>query len=321
MNDASYKVAMPLDQQTFISNDSLSDGEQLELFGDYKEMDGNLKIAGLEHLPDSAFNALEALKKLLAKTEYKGNTTSEEINTATFGRTTPPRLKIKKSEYFEAYGLKRDSKNRYSGTDTLRRAVRGLLELTNTQHLLIRQKVWTGEGKNRKRLNNILKIHSPLVTIIEGYDLLTDREAEDIESGKIIGKDSELIIELSPVFVLGLDSFFALRRYDKRDTIKALGKSSQLSQKLYRITNWMEQLDMSNVTISIKKLAENVGYNSLVKQRKTTRLTERIEELLTLSQNLGWLLSWSRKSQTLYTLVLNPELCRRIKTKVKNDND
>lgn len=315
--DASYKVGLPLDQQSFVSNQTLTSGEQLELFAEHAEMDDRLKIAGLDHLTDSAFNALEALKKLLATTDYEGNAPSEEITTKTFGRITPPRLQIKKSEYFEAYGLKKDGTKGYTGSDKLRRAVQGLLDLTYTQHLLIRQKVWVGEGKDRTRLNNIIRIHSPLITIIEGYELLTDPEADAVEAGKTIDIDSRLIIELSPIFVLGLDNYFVLRRYDKKDTIKALAKSTAVSQKLYRLTNWLEQIDKPTLTVSAHILADKSGYNSLVKKRKPTELAQKLSALLDLAKEGHWLLSWTLKSQRLYQLELNPDLCSRVKTKNK----
>ncbi len=312
---ASYKVALPLDQQTFVSNESLTPGEQMELFDDHAQTDDRLKIAGLDHLSDAAFNALEAIKKLLAKTDYKGNAESEEINSKTFGRITPPRLQIKKSEYFEAYGLAKDPVKGYTGSDKLHRAIQGLFDLTYTQHLLIRQRVWIG----REARNGLLKIHSPLITIIEGYELLTDREADAVEAGEEIGKDSRLVIELSPVFVLGLDNFFLLRRYDKRDTIKALvGSSSPLRQKLYRFTNWLEELDMASVPIKADNLARIAGYTWMVKKRERTRLADKIEELLELAKDGGWLLDWScknGKSERLYTLNLNPEFCRITKKK------
>jgi len=313
---ASYKVALPLDQQAFVSNESLSPKEQMELFNnEHAQMDDRLKIAGLDHLSDAAFNALEAVKKLLAKTDYEGNTESEEINSKTFGRITPPRLQIKKSEYFEAYGLEKDPVKGYTGSDKLHRAIQGLFDLTYTQHLLIRQRVWIG----REARNDLLKIHSPLITIIEGYELLTDREADAVEAGEEIGKDSRLVIELSPVFVLGLDNFFLLRRYDKRDTIKALaGSSSPLRQKLYRFTNWLEELDMASVPIKADNLARIAGYTWMVKKRERTRLADKIEELLELAKDGGWLLDWScknGKSERLYTLNLNPEFCRITKKK------
>lgn len=313
---ASYKVALPLDQQAFVSNESLSPKEQMELFNnEHAQMDDRLKIAGLDHLSDAAFNALEAVKKLLAKTDYEGNTESEEINSKTFGRITPPRLQIKKSEYFEAYGLEKDPVKGYTGSDKLHRAIQGLFDLTYTQHLLIRRRVWIG----REARNDLLKIHSPLITIIEGYELLTDREADTVEAGEEIGKDSRLVIELSPVFVLGLDNFFLLRRYDKRDTIKALaGSSSPLRQKLYRFTNWLEELDMASVPIKADNLARIAGYTWMVKKRERTRLADKIEELLELAKDGGWLLDWScknGKSERLYTLNLNPEFCRITKKK------
>lgn len=315
--DPSYKVGLPLDQQSFVSNQTMTSGEQLELFAEYNDMDDRLKIAGLDHLTDSAFNALEALKKLLAITDYEGNAPSEEITTKTFGRIKPPRLLIKKSEYFEAYGITKDGTKGYTGSTVLRRAVQGLLDLTYTQHILIRQKVWVGEGKDRTRLNNIIRIHSPLITIIEGYELLTDSEADAVEAGKTIDKDSRLIIELNPVFVLGLDNYFVLRRFDKRDTIKALAKSTVVSQKLYRLTNWLEQIDLPTLPVSAKILAAKSGYTSLVKQRRTSELAQKLSVLLDLAKEGHWLLSWTLKSRGLYQLELNPDLCRRVKTKKK----
>ena len=117
----------------------------------------------------------------------------------------------------------------------------------------------------------------------------------------------------------GAENFFLLRRYDKRDTIKALvGSNSPIQQKLYRLTNWMEGLDIQSVSIKASSLAEKAGYKRMVIKREKTKLADKLEKLLNLAKDGRWLLDWScknGKSERLYTLNLNPEFCRITKQK------
>ncbi len=312
----SYRVPMHLELQSFISEKSLKKTEQIELFSNFEVEESEIKI-GLSHLSDAGFNALEAFKKLIARYSFVGNRETEEIQSNTFGRTRYPRIEISKSEYYEEYGLERDSKGGFGGAQVLQTAQKGLLELTETQHMLITRKRWIEKGSFREEVTDILRIHSPLITVIEGYEGLTSQEAEKVEAGEEILKNSFLVIELSPVFTLDSDNYYLLRRLNKDKIIKSLsGRSTKTYFQLKRLTDWLEQRGIDKLTIAIDTLAEITGLQSYIKSRHTAKLINRLKELMRLATDgeTKWLLSWSYANKK-FTLELNPKLCSRVKKK------
>lgn len=311
----SYRVPMHLDLQSFVSEKSLKKPEQIELFSGFEAKDSDIKI-GLSHLSDAGFSALEAVKKLIARYSFVGNRETEEMLSNTFGRTRYPRIEISKSEYYEAYGIERDSRGWFGGAKVLQTALNGLLELTETQHMLITRKSWT-EGNSREEVFKILKIHSPLITVIEGYEGLTSKEAERVKAGKEIAKDSFLVIELSPVFTLDSDNYYLVRRLNKDKVIKSLaGRSTKTYHQLFELTNYFEQRGIERLEIGIKRLAEITGLEYYIEQRHTTKLINRLKKLMSLATEgeIKWLLDWSYANKK-FTLELNPELCSRVKKK------
>ena len=318
-DSGSYRVPMHLDLQSFVSEKSLKKPEQIELFSGFEAKDSDIKI-GLSHLSDAGFNALEAFKKLIARYSFVGNRETKEILSNFYGITMPlryPRIEISKSEYYEAYGLVRDSRGWFGGAKVLQTALKGLLELTETQHMLITRKRWKEKGSSREEVTDILRIHSPLITVIEGYEGLTSKEAERVEAGKEIAKDSFLVIELSPVFILDSDDYYLLRRLNKEKVIKSLaGRSTKTYSQLKRLTDWLEQRGIDPLTIGIDKLAGIAGLEYYIEQRHTTKLINRLKKLISLvtEGETKWLLSWSYANKK-FTLELNPKLCSRIKKK------
>lgn len=315
-DSGSYKVPMHLDLQSFISEKSLNKSEQIELFSNFEARESEIKI-GLSHLSDAGFNALEAFKKLIARYAFLGNRETEEMLSNTFGRTRYPRIEISKSEYYEAYGLERDSRGFFGGAKVLQTAQKGLLELTETQHLLITRKRWIEKGNSREEVTDILKIHSPLITVIEGYEGLTSQEADKVEAGQEIAKNSFLVIELSPVFTLDSDNYYLVRRLNKDKVIKSLaGRSTKTYHQLFELTNYFEQRGIERLEISIKRLAEITGLEYYIEQRHTTKLINRLKTLMRLATEgeIKWLLDWSYANKK-FTLELNPELCSRVKKK------
>lgn len=315
-DSGSYKVPMHLDLQSFISEKSLKKSEQIELFSNYEARESEIKI-GLSHLSDAGFKALEAFKKLIARYAFVGNRETEETLSNTFGRTRYPRIEMSKSEYYDAYGIERDSRGWFGGAKVLQTAQKGLLELTETQHLLITRKRWIEKGNSREEVTDILKIHSPLITVIEGYEGLTSQEADKVEAGQEIAKNSFLVIELSPVFTLDSDNYYLVRRLNKDKVIKSLsGRSTKTYFQLKRLTDWLEQRGIDKLTIAIDTLAEITGLEYYIEQRHTTKLINRLKTLMRLVTDgePKWLLSWSYANKK-FTLELNPELCRRLKKK------
>jgi len=312
----SYRVPMHLELQSFISEKSLKKTEQIELFSNFEVEESEIKI-GLSHLSDAGFNALEAFKKLIARYSFVGNRETEETQSNTFGRTRYPRIEISKSEYYEEYGLERDSKGGFGGAQVLQTAQKGLLELTETQHMLITRKRWIEKGSFREEVTDILRIHSPLITVIEGYEGLTSQEAEKVEAGEEILKNSFLVIELSPVFTLDSDNYYLLRRLNKDKIIKSLsGRSTKTYFQLFNLTNYLEQRGVDKLEIGIDKLADITGLQSYIKSRHTAKLINRLKELMRLATDgeTKWLLSWSYANKK-FTLELNPKLCSRVKKK------
>ena len=100
------KSSLHLENQKF-GRKPQSSNKQLELFS--TNIGSKVEVIGLDLQP-SHYHALAAIQKLLSATNYRGNAEgsylSRETNTFKFEGVIP-RIKFSKSEYLDAYGVKK----------------------------------------------------------------------------------------------------------------------------------------------------------------------------------------------------------------------
>ncbi len=321
---SSYKVPLSTEIPFFIS--SKEEERQLKLFdrapspSRESNEEETVKVLGLKDLTESGYRALEALKLLLAKTDFKGNSKATiSFSNVIKQSVTNPVLALTKTEYFEAYGLKRDSDGAFTGQENLQTALRGLKELTVTRQFIVnRRRIVNGQG-----VNDCFIYDKPLISILEGYTGISDRERELLEAGETIEKESRLLIELAWIFTFNAEDFFLLRRTNKTDMIRELaGKNVRMRFKLSRLTAYLEACSFHEHDLTVNRLAEIADMTYLIEQRKPTQLKKALDELLDFAKDGNWLTDWSfRSERKVYTLTLNPELCHRVKANETKKGD
>ena len=80
------------------------------------------------------------------------------------------------SDYFEAYGLKRMGDGSYHGHEA-DIALEALETLQKSRTVYYRRKRWTGEGKARRLVYDVIKTTRPLISITKGWQGLSREEA------------------------------------------------------------------------------------------------------------------------------------------------
>ena len=305
-----YRAGMRAELQKFGSSQQAI---QL-LLGEDSEMapENKLEIYGLD-LSVSEDKALNAIQKLLDKTDYQGNTPGEQITSTAFKwEGYIPKLSITYSDFYEAYGLKK-TKGQYQGRQA-QEALLALKSLTETRRICYKRDKWIGSGKTRRQLHDIIRATEPLIRIVEGFTDLETAEAEIVLSGQDLPKrrQTRLLIECSPLLVDEIDTFHLLKPSALFSEIQALYPGRRISRTNPLFIEWLLTLDKPRWQISIKSLAHKLRLDSLIDQRKSTRLDEKIQEALQVAKETGYLLEYSEKSIGLIELTLNPEKCKRI---------
>jgi hypothetical protein len=279
---------------------------------DIQDPEKRLEIYGLD-LSLSEDKALHAVQKLLDRTNYKGNTPGQQITSTAFKwEGFIPRLSITYSDYYEAYGLKKN-KDQYQGRQA-QEALLALRSLTETRRICYKRDKWTGSGKGKRKLSDIIRATEPLIRIVEGFKDLDAEEAEIITSGGELPKrrQTKLLIECSPLLVDQIDSFYLLKPSALFSEIQALAPGKRISKTDYLFIQWLLTLDKKTWQVSTKALANKLRLDYLITQRKPTLINTKLQEALQVAKETGYLLDYEEKPIGLLVLTLNPEKCKRI---------
>lgn len=295
-------------------------GEDSEL----EDLDKDVEIYGLD-LSVSEDKALHAIQKLLAKTDYKGNIAGETRQITAFKwEGYLPGLYITYSEYYQAYGLKPDKDGRYHGAQA-QDALSALRSLAEARRIYYKRDTWTGTGKNKRKLHDIIKTTTPLIIIHEAFKGLEAEEAETVLSGGDLPqkRETKLLITVTPLLVDEIDTFFLLKPSALHDEIQALYSGKRVSRTISLFIEWLLTKNKKSYPVSKDTLAVILRLDYLVEQRKPTLLNKKIQEALEVALKLRFLLDYEETSTGLINLTLNPERCSRInkrsKTKKKQE--
>ena len=272
------------------------------------ELDNQIEITGLD-LSVTEDKALHACLKLLDGTGYKGNMPPEETTPRGYKeKVSLPRLQISWSDYLEAYGLPSQTK----GKGRLE-AIEALDGLQKSRRIAYRRKYWTGEGKNRRLLSDVVVTQSPLIRLSKVYRGLEEEEADQIIAGRDLpGRVTSLVIEFSPLLVDRIESFFLLKPITLFQDIEDHLGARRISPAVPLFLQWLMTKNTPTVRIAKKLLAERLRLHVLMEQRKPSLLDKRLQEAIQTAQTLGYLLAYEEDAFGVYTFHLNPERCLRI---------
>lgn len=298
LEDASvekYKVGMYINNLLFLKKEDLKEIPNINLFEIEKYP------VNLDDLSDAGIRAFEAIIELIASTNYEGNGTAQYQRLEAFDNEQRKiiQMSFTITEYLKAYGLSEDMEGKFSGADRREKALSALEELAKERFLIWKTKKF---DKN-KTIEKIKYGRMPLITILGEITKETTKQETTYKN--------EIKIYVNPLFLEDLDTFYLLRRFDKKDVIKELAEGNyKLQIYLNKFTAWLEGWGITTFSISDENLAKKVGLDWLVKKREKAKLSKRLEELAKLAKKGGWLISWKHANR-IFTFELNPEYCSR----------
>lgn len=282
------------------------------------ELDDQVEITGLD-LTVAEDKALHACLRLLDGTGYKGNLPPLEVYSPGYkGHFTLPRLQTSWPEYLEAFGLEPGTKGK-----ARIEAIQALEALQKPRRIAYKRVNWTGKGKDRKRLYDVIvPPPSPLIRLFKVYRALEEEQADQIMAGREMpGRVTSLVIEFSPLLIDRIESFYLLKPAALHQEIESHLGSKRISPAVPLFAQWLLTKNRTPVRIGKKLLAERIRLFSLLEQRKPSLLDKRLQEAIQTAQALGYLLAWEEDAFGVYTLHLNPERCRRIASSQPAEDD
>lgn len=276
------------------------------------DTESKIEVIGLD-LQTSHYHALSAIQKLLSATNYRGNAEgsylSRETNTFKFEGIIP-RIKFSRSEYLEAYGVKKykTSRNKYEfgGKEALI-SLEALYHLGNEPYLIV---------ATRKRWNKGTEVvdryqtFSPILRICEGWEGLTPKENKALDEGPFINlvstKHKGFIIEPCPIIVDQIDSYFVLKPANMYQEIKL--RFPNASKFTYTFLDWivstatrkkMNNLNTKDWPNKIEIGFENLSYTLRMNRYITSRNWKKIEIAINRCIEIAIELKWLTKHERI----------------------
>ncbi|WP_213358403.1 virulence factor [Chlamydiifrater phoenicopteri] len=299
------KSSLHLENQKFGRKPILLDKEQLDMFSSIVT-ESKIEVIGLDLQP-SHYHALAAIQKLLTATNYNGNMQSNylsrETNSFKFEGKVP-RIKFSRSEYLEAYGVKKyktsRNKKEFGGKEALI-ALQALQHLGSQPHLIIAtRKRWEKGVEVVDRYQTF----SPIIRIFEGWEGLTLKENEYLEEGNFLNfittKHRGFIVEPCPILIDQIDSYFILKPANIYQEIKL--KFPNASKFTYTFIDWIvssatrkriscgKNYDWpEKIEISSENLSYVLRMNRYIASRNWKRIDYSIKRCVDIAIELEWL--------------------------------
>lgn len=309
-----YKASLLAEQQKFGSQKRERDIQRYLPFMEMeiqREREVQIFGSGLD-LNESQAKAYHAIQQLLDKTEYKGNLPGRETISEDFQwKGTIPKLSIKFSEYFEAYGLTRKGDGSFYGHQATE-ALEALRSLEEPRIICYSRPKWKG----KQRLYDVIRTKSQVIRIVEGWENLTEEERAEVGAGRDVpGKRAQgFVVEASPLLMDGIGGFYVLKPTALFKEIQQLDPGKRPSRKVSLFIEWLLTKNWPEVRASLDTLAEVLRLDKYIQQRKRAKVEAIIRECVEKAKRLRYLTDF-REEFGVYVLTLNPERCKRIKKK------
>lgn len=256
--------------------------------------------------------ALSALQILLHKTSYQGNHASERITSSQWRHLrTTPKVSTTFSEYLEAYGIpKRGGRYRGKQVDDALKALDGL---TQTRRIVYKRTRWTGEGKDRKQVSDIVVAEQPLIIKWSFYEGLEGEEVAKVESGQHIPRRAKgIIITVCPLLIDCIEDFYLLKPVNLYKEILDVCGKRRVPRAILLFIEWLLTKNSKTVQVSKETLIVKLRLTKMVEHRRKSRLDQTLTQCYEVAKTLGYLLSYKEAVDGLIKFTLNPERCKRV---------
>ena len=300
-----FKASMNTELQKF----GKSDTGQL-MFGEDTQS-REIEVYGLD-LSVSQDKALHAIQVLLAKSEFKGNIPGDKVESLEYHYSgLLPRLSMTYSDYFEAYGLG----GQYNGRQ-YQEALQSLKSMAETRTISYKKTIRDPKGKKPDRYD-IVRVHKPLVSFIEGFKDLEQDEASRILDGLDLPqkRQTKLVIELSPLLVDQIETFYLLKPEALHNEIKQLKPGRKAPRAVSLFIEWLLTKNSREVKISKDNLAVVLRIDHMHRNRVESKLREAFKT----AKDLEYLTDYREEPIGLMVFTLNLERCKRVKPKQKRE--
>jgi len=211
-----------------------------------------------------------------------------------------PQLEVKRSDYFEAYGVKTAAEKIQS--------LKALKNIADTKIQMYYERArWVANKEGKKeQLFDLMIWDAPFVRIIRGYRDLTKPQVKKVKSGRLTKAEYEklylMLIEPSRVIIDQLETFFVLQDRNLYQSIKQLSNDRPSRYAPLFISWLILQVEMKRrkkdwselIKISWQKLARTLGMASWIKTRQWGRIKEELLKCFKIAERRGYL--WSHNS-------------------------
>ena len=238
--------------------------------------------------------ALTALTRLLAETGYRGDEPGERITLKdwkSMGET--PVLSFSWTDYLRVY-YGGEGKGRQG--QQAQRAKRALFDLGNKRLEL---------SYYRRKGSPVIKYKGQLV------------KEKNVSSGN---KRNGLTLVFHPIFIDHVHGFYVQKPFDLFTQICHYRQVQKPKKQLILFIEWLLTKNNSPTEISEDNLIKRLWLEPLRLARKRSRVAETLQECIETAQGLGYLSAFSKrraeisqKEGEIFSFVVNPELCKRVK--------
>jgi len=226
-------------------------------------------------------------------------------------------------EFFEYCGLKKTSRGTYSGKQK-EEHLQTLWDLAKTPKKIIQQHTEYRKGKKRYKT---YVLTTPLLTV-KSADIIesdTVEEAQDVMERAISGRDlptkkrkTRYLVRPEPVMYKLLDRLYVRKAISQFEEIRALRPGEKKPNPYtHTFLDFIQTLDFSPLKIGRDTLAERIGLDGYLRNRKRTKVTTKINEALEDALTTRYILRYKEEPTGLLIIHLNPERCSRYADKLK----
>lgn len=212
-------------------------------------------------------------------------------------------------EFYEYCGLKKNSGK------TKEEYKQALWGLATTPKKIIQQQ--TEYEKGRKRYKTYI-LTSPLLTV-KSADIIesdTAEEAQEVMERAVSGKElpkrkrtTRYLVKPDPIMYKLLDRFYVRKAISQHEEIMALHPGEKPTPYSDQFLDLIQTYDFSPIPIGRDTLAERIGLDGYLRQRKQKEVNKYINKALEDALATRYILSYKEEATGLLIIHLNPERC------------
>lgn len=267
--------------------------------------------------------ALEAVQKLLAATDYKGNMEPVYLRDP-YGYQWEGYLPVyacSQHELLLSYGLVLNKSGQFNRHQR-DRAIEALITLaTEARPLNYDRKRFEG---GREVVDRVILRDVPY-KLIESYEGLAEGGGKVIRAGERPGRMPYFIIKAGPLLMDSLETFYTLKPANLHETIEEYlaglrGKRARVPRSYSLFIQYLHTVDFAEFKVTRDLLVDRLLLASYRDQRKLKQAYQQISECLEVACGLGYVLDHRLDDLgNMLTMKLNPAKLSRVQARLERE--